>query len=183
MVFNDPAWDYRTADIDRLTKAADDKLASVLNAINPDLKKFKQHGGKMILYHGWSDAAIPAQNTIDYYQSLVHRMGAANVGQFARLYMVPGMQHCFAGAGPCLFGQLGVAQGDPKHNVAAALERWVEEGAAPEEIVAAKYKQPLDPASGLERSRPLCPYPAVAHYKGSGSTDDAENFECVAPGR
>ncbi len=183
MVFDNQAWDYRGLDVDRVAKAADDKLASVLNAANPDLKRFYRRGGKLILYHGWSDAAIPAQNTIDYYRSVVRKMGATNAARFVRLYMVPGMQHCFSGAGPCFFGQLGVAQGDPKHNIASALERWVEEGSAPEELIAAKYKNAVNPASGLERSRPLCAYPKVAHYMGSGSTDDAANFRCVTPAK
>ena len=181
MVYNNAAWDYRTFNVDRDLKVADDKFASVLNATNPDLQRFKQRGGKLILYHGWSDAAIPPVNAINYYQSVVAKMGAENAEPFLRLYMVPGMQHCGGGAGPSSFGQFSVAQGDAMHDVDAALERWVEEGVAPDQIIAAKYKTGSDPASGVVRTRPLCPFPKVARWKGSGSTDDAANFVCVQP--
>lgn len=182
MVFNDPAWDYKTLNVDRELKIADQKMAAVLNATNPDLRRFKERGGKLILYHGWSDAAIQGQNAIDYHKSVVKKMGVRNAGSFVRLFMVPGMQHCVGGAGPSLFGQLGVAQGDPQHNIAMALERWVEQGVAPEEIIATKYKNGINPASGIERTRPLCAYPKIARYKGAGNTDDAANFACVPPG-
>jgi hypothetical protein len=180
MVFSDPAWNYSTLSVDRDAKAADDRMGSILNATDPDLRRFSKRGGKLILYHGWSDAAIPAQNTIDYYQSVIGKMGARKTREFVRLFMVPGMQHCGGGAGPNSFGQWSVAQGNPQHDVAAALERWVEQGIAPEQIIAAKHKSSADPASPVERTRPLCAYPMVARYKGSGSTDDAANFECTA---
>lgn len=180
MVFGDPAWDYRTLNVDRDAKAADEKMGSILNATDPDLRRFSKRGGKLILYHGWSDAAIPAQNTIEYYRSVLKKMGTRKTREFVRLFMVPGMQHCGGGAGPNSFGQWGVARGDPQHNIAAALERWVEQGIAPEQIVAAKHKSAMDPASAVERTRPLCAYPNLARYKGSGSTDDAANFECTA---
>jgi len=180
MVFNDTGWDYNKLNIDRDAKAADERMGPRLNATNPDLRRFNKRGGKLILYHGWSDAAIPAQNTIDYYRSVVKKMGVRKADAFVRLFMVPGMQHCAGGVGPNLFGQLGVAQGDPQHNIAAALERWVEQGVAPEEIIAARRKNAADAASAIERTRPLCAYPKAARYKGSGSTDDAANFECSA---
>jgi feruloyl esterase len=181
MVYNDPAWDYKTFNVDRDAKAAIEKTARVLNATDPNLKRFQARGGKLILYHGWSDAAIPAQSTINYYESVVKKMGAKNSGSFVRLYMVPGMQHCAGGSGPSSFGQWSVAQGDARTNVAAALERWVEQGLAPDEIIATKYKSGADPASGVARTRLLCPYPMVARYKGTGSTDEAASFECVVP--
>lgn len=182
MVFDDPAWDYRTFNVDRDVKIADDKMSQRLNATNPDLSAFKKRGGKLILYHGWSDAAIPATNTIDYYRSVMSKMGAADTNQFVRLFMVPGMQHCGGGPGPNSFGQAAVGDGDPQHNVAAALEQWVEHGAAPEQIVATKYKG-ATPASGVLRTRPLCAYPNVARWNGSGSTGDAANFTCVMSGK
>jgi hypothetical protein len=111
---------------------------------------------------------------------VIGKMGARKTREFVRLFMVPGMQHCGGGAGPNSFGQWSVAQGNPQHDVAAALERWVEQGIAPEQIIAAKHKSSADPASPVERTRPLCAYPMVARYKGSGSTDDAANFECTA---
>jgi len=182
MVFSDPSWDFRTFDVDRDTKAADDKLARILNATDPDLKRFKERGGKLILYHGWSDAAIPATNIINYYQSVVSKMGAKNANAFVRLFMVPGMQHCGGGAGPNSFGQGGAAQGDAQHDIGSALERWVEQGVATEQIIATKYQTGANPASGVARTRPLCPYPQVARWKGTGSTDDAANFACATQG-
>ncbi len=115
--------------------------------------------------------------TIDYYESVVRKLGKRATDSFVRLYMVPGMQHCAGGAGPSIFGQAGVAQGDARHNIAAALERWVEEGIAPKEIIAARQGS----GTGGARTRPLCPYPEIARYKETGNTDDAANFECVAP--
>jgi len=177
MVYNDPAWNYRSFDVDRDVKAADDKLGDVLNSINPDLSAFSKRGGKLILYHGWADAAIPAMNAIHYYDSLVSRMGPANTAEFLRLYMVPGMQHCGGGSGPNQFGQGGTPSGDPSRNIDAALEAWVEQGKAPGTIIATKYKG-NDTKSAVERTRPLCVWPMTAHYNGSGSTDDAANFSC-----
>jgi feruloyl esterase len=181
MVFDNAAWDYHSFDVDRDTKAADDKMARFLNATDPDLRRFQERGGKLILYHGWSDAAIPALNAIDYYKSAVAAMGEKEAGSFLRLFMVPGMQHCGGGSGPNSFGQFGVPHGDPDHDIDAALERWVEQGIAPERLIAAKYKIDGDPKSGLVRTRPLCAFPLVARYKGSLSTDDAANFTCAAP--
>jgi feruloyl esterase len=156
MVFENAAWDFHTFNVDRDVKLADDKLAGTLNSTDPDLKRFHDRGGKLILYHGWSDAAIPPENAIDYYTSVVRQMGLKNVDGFVRLYMVPGMQHCGGGPGPNVF------------NMPAALERWVEEGAAPAQIIARKD----------QRTRPLCPYPQTAKYTGKGSTEDAANFVC-----
>jgi feruloyl esterase len=171
---------YSTLSIDHDAKAVDEKMGSILNATDPDLTRFRKRSGKLILYHGWSDAAIPAQNTIDYYQSVFKKMGERKTREFVRLFMVPGMQHCGGGAGPNSFGQWSVAHEDPEHDIAAALERWVEHGVAPEQIIAVKHGSATDPASPIVRTRPLCAYPKVAHYKGSGSTDEAVNFECIA---
>ena len=181
MVYDDPAWDFRTFQVDRDVKAADGKMAAILNATNPDLKRFKNRGGKLILYHGWSDAAIPASNMIDYYQSVVSRMGEQAADGFVRLFMVPGMQHCGGGSGANSFGQGAISQGDPDHDINAALERWVEAGTAPERIIATKYKAGANPPAGVERTRPLCAFPSVARWKGAGSTDDAANFDCSKP--
>jgi feruloyl esterase len=168
MVYSDPKWDYKKFDVGVDLPAAQ-KLAVHLNATDPNLKPFHARGGKLILYHGWCDAAIPGQAVIDYYQSVVKKMGAKSAGTFVRLFMVPGMQHCGAGAGPNNFGQSGAPKGDAASNIAAALELWVEKGTAPEKIIAARPG----------RTRPLCAYPKTAKYKGTGSTDDAANFECV----
>jgi hypothetical protein len=179
MLYSDAAWDFHKFDVDHDTKLADDSLGQTLNATDPDLKRFKDRGGKLIIYHGWSDAAIPPTATIEYYNRVAAKMGASNAESFVRLFMVPGMQHCAGGPGATEFGQTVVKGADPQHDVNAALERWVEQGTAPEQIVATKYKG-ASPASGVERTRPLCRYPLVAHWNGTGSSDDAANFTCVA---
>ena len=170
IVYEKKDWDYRTAKIDDIVKAADEKTASILNSTNPDLSAFKGHGGKLLIYHGWNDPAISALNTIDYFQSVAAKMG--NVDSFARLYMVPGMQHCAGGAGATDLGQ-GGGPGDAQHNIARALEEWVEKGQAPSTIIARK------PGANPPMTRPLCPYPQLAKYKGTGDTNDAANFSCA----
>lgn len=179
MVYNDPKWDHKTFDLERDGKLANEKLASVLNATDPNLKAFSARGGKLILYHGWNDAALPPVNTINYFQSVVAKMGQRRTDSFVRLYMAPGLQHCNGGPGPDNFGQMVTsAQSDSKHDLTLALERWVEEGVAPEQVIATK-RQSASPQSPALRTRPLCPYPKVARYKGSGSMDEAANFNCV----
>jgi tannase/feruloyl esterase len=179
MVYNNPNWDYKSFDLERDSKAADEKLVSVLNATDPNLKAFSARGGKLILYHGWNDAALPPVNTINYFQSVVAKLGQRQANGFMRLYMAPGVQHCAGGPGPDTFGQMVTsAQSDPQHDLTLALERWVEQGVAPEQVIATK-RQGANPQAPASRTRPLCPYPQVARYKGSGSTDEAANFNCV----
>jgi feruloyl esterase len=180
MVYEQAGWDYKTFDIDQATKLADSKTGRALNATDSNLKPFRERGGKLILYHGWGDAAIPAPNTIDYYKSVVVTMGQSNADSFMRLYMVPGMQHCGGGPGPNSFGQFGDSPPfDPEHNIYTALEQWVETGTAPSQITAIKYVKDSDPKQGVKMTRPLCPYPQVAKYKGSGDPNDAANFVCA----
>jgi len=182
MVLENASWDIKTFKLDEDAAAADQKAAKILNSTDPNLKAFKDRGGKLILYHGWSDAAIAPQNTIDYYESVVARMGQRNARKFVRLFMVPGLQHCTDGPGTYSFGQWGtVAKADPEHDISLALERWVEKGTAPEVIIAVKPVADFDPSKGAVRTRPLCPYPLVARWRGSGSTDDAANFVCAKP--
>jgi feruloyl esterase len=180
MVFDDPAWTPVTANIDTAEQTADEKTAKALNAVNPDLHGFESRGGKLILYHGWNDAAISPLNTIDYYKSVTAAMGAEKAKSFVRLYMVPGMQHCFGGPGATSFGQLGTttAKG-PEHGIFDALEQWVEKGTGPDEVIATKYD--ASPAKHVEMTRPLCPYPQIPKYKGSGDTNDSASFTCVSP--
>lgn len=179
MLYSNPAWDYKSFDIDKDSKMADEKLAPVLNATDPNLKAFRERGGKLILFHGWSDAALPPVATIEYYKSVAAKFGQRNTDTFLRLYMAPGMQHCAGGPGPNSFGAyLTLGESDPHSDMSLSLERWVEEGIAPNEIIAAK-RQTNDSKSPVVRTRPLCPYPQVARYKGSGSTDEAVNFACV----
>ena len=179
-VYEKPDWTVRTFNVDAGLKMADEKTANSLNAVNPDLSAFQKRGGKLILYHGWDDPAIPALNTVNYYDSVVGKMGQKNADSFVRLYMVPGMQHCGGGPGASSFGEVGfLIYDDPAHSVQASLEQWVEKGAAPGTIIASKYE-------GFDRkhavmTRPLCLYPEVAKYKGSGDTKDAANFVCGKP--
>jgi Tannase and feruloyl esterase len=177
LIYQNAAWDFRAYNLDHDVKVADDTMGQRLNAVDPNLKALKDRGGKLILYHGWSDPALAPMATVNYYQSVVAKMGQKDTADFVRLYMVPGMQHCSFGPGPDSFGALpGGPQADTEHSMSVALERWVEKGPAPAQIVASKYA-----AERVVRSRPLCPYPQIARYSGSGSTDDAANFSCVAP--
>jgi feruloyl esterase len=179
MVFDNASWDYHTFNFDKDLKLADGKAGKVLNAADPNLKTFMDRKGKLILYHGWSDAAIPAPSTIRYYENVEAKMGSRQSDSFVRLFLVPGMQHCAGGPGPNSFGQVPGAQHDADHDIEKAMEHWVEDGVAPEKIVATKYKYDTNPASGVVRTRPLCAYPLAARYKGTGSTDDAANFTCT----
>jgi len=171
-------WNYKNASVDQAMKAADEKTARVLNATNANLTAFKARGGKLILYHGWNDPAISALNTVNYYNDVVSKMGARETEAFARLYMVPGMQHCGGGPGTDSFGQGATGTKDAQHSVESALEEWVEKGIAPAAIVATKYEDG-DPSKGAKMTRPLCPYPQIAKYKGEGDANDAGNFVCA----
>lgn len=185
MVFDNAAWDFKTLNFDGDIKTTDDKQATSLNATDPNLKKFKARGGKLIMYHGWSDSGISPFNTIDYFNSVEKTMGAHDTDSFARLYMAPGVQHCGGGPGPDSFGADEGSQGpsDPQHSMLTALEQWVEKGVAPDQIIATKLNDPADPAKGVRMTRPLCPYPQVATYKGSGDTNDQSNFGCSVPSK
>ncbi|MEE8410914.1 MAG: tannase/feruloyl esterase family alpha/beta hydrolase, partial [Acidobacteriota bacterium] len=164
LVFNDREWDPHTFDFGAdLAKATEREFAG-LTSTDPDLSKFVERGGKLLLYHGWMDGLITPQNTINYYEAVVHTLGQEVVSDSVRLFMVPGMNHCSGGEGPSDIDILGV------------LEAWIESGTPPERVLASKT---LD--DGTERTRPLCPYPQVVRYTGSGSPDDADSFECTEP--
>jgi feruloyl esterase len=182
MVYEKADWDYKTAGLDAALKAADEKTARVLNATDPDLGRFKGRGGKLILYHGWNDPAISALNTIDYYESVVRTMGSKEAGSFLRLYLAPGVQHCGGGPGADSFGQASSPRAsDPQHSLLLALEQWVEGGAAPSMIVASQYGGPpasADASAEVKMTRPLCPYPQAAAYKGTGDARNAASFTC-----
>jgi feruloyl esterase len=184
MVFDNPKWDFHTFNFDSDVKTADDKTAGILNSTDPDLAKFKARGGKLIQYHGWGDAAIPPQNSIDYFESVQSVMGTTNRGRdlgatqdFYRLFMVPGMSHCGGGIGATVFGNSTSAQRDPGHDVVSALDQWVEKGVAPNRIIATGFAGG-DPGKGVQMTRPLCPYPEEAMYKGTGDTNSAASFTC-----
>jgi feruloyl esterase len=179
MVFEDATWNILTANVDRAVRTADAKTAHALNATDPNLERFQSRGGKLILYHGWNDPAISPLNTINYYEGVAATMGSQKAESFVRLYMVPGMQHCFLGAGPSSFGQMGrTTSKGPEYGILSALQQWVEGGTAPGEVIATKYVDD-DAARGVQMTRPLCPYPQIAKYKGAGDTNDSANFFCA----
>ncbi len=173
MQFSNPAWDFRTFQPARDVPAADEKMAGTMNATNADLSAFQAHGGKLVLWHGWNDPAIAAPNTIHYYRSVQEKLGTAQAHQFIRLFLAPGMLHCAGGKGPIDLGQFQPGGAAPT-NIEAAMEAWVDKGIAPEQVMAVKRNA----QGGVLQSRPICAYPLVAKYKGSGSTDDAANFIC-----
>ena len=165
VVFKDPNWDWKTFNFDSDVERGDLPENLVMNATDPNMKAFFKRGGKLLLYHGWSDTNVPTLNTIKYYKSVVDNLGGTTeASNNIRLFLAPGMGHCGGGEGPNVFDKVG------------ALEQWVEHGKAPEQLNASHS------ANGkVDRTRPLCPYPQVAKYKGSGSIDDASNFVCRMP--
>ena len=175
LVFADPNWDWRTFDFASPASyqahlKAEAKFGPILNATNPDLREFQKRGGKLLQWHGWNDQLIAPQNSIDYFESVVsfakgqdRKTALADVQTFYRLFMAPGMAHCSGGTGPNSF------------DMQAALEQWVERGVAPEQIVATRLINGV-----VDRSRPLCPHPKVAVYKGKGDPNDAASFVCEA---
>jgi feruloyl esterase len=162
-VLGDPAFDWRSFDLGRDLNVAN-ALLPVMNAVNPHLDAFRAHGGKLLMYHGWADNVSSARGTIDYYESVQDAIGdQARTQNFFRVFLVPGMGHCRGGPGTDTF--------DP----VAALAAWVEQDKAPDEILATHQT-----AGRVERSRPLCPYPQQARYRGTGARDDAASFMCAA---
>jgi feruloyl esterase len=160
-----PKFDWTTitpAAYQRFWDQSVEQYGAVIGTDNPDLTEFRNRGGKAIVWHGWADQLISADGTIDYYKRVQQQMGGPErTSEFLRLFMAPGVGHCGGGTGPTPSGQL------------EALLAWVEEGKAPETLPATRRDR-----SGSTRSRPLCQYPLVAKYKGTGSTDDAANFVC-----
>jgi feruloyl esterase len=165
VVFKNPAWDWRSFDFDADIERSEGADNIVMNATDPNLKPFVAHNGKLLIYQGWADTNVPAPNTIKYYRSVTDTLGGSSKTMSnVRLFLAPGMGHCRGGDGPNEFDKV------------TALEQWVEQGKAPERLIASHR------ADGkVNRTRPLCPYPQVAKYKGSGSIDDAANFACQAP--
>ncbi|MGB3427888.1 MAG: tannase/feruloyl esterase family alpha/beta hydrolase [Burkholderiaceae bacterium] len=157
---------------------AERKLAPVLDAISTDLRRFVARGGKLILWHGWNDPAVSAYDTVDYYVRVVDALGSEAARRAVRLFMVPGVEHGRGGPGTDQFGQFAGGTGDPERSVAAAMQRWVERGISPECLIASRAPDPKN-AAAPARTRPLCAWPLSACYRGTGSTDDAANFDCV----
>lgn len=169
MVHQDPSWDIANFDLERDHALARKRLGPVIDAVDPDLRPFLRKGGKLLIYHGWDDAAIPAGNTLRYWQAMQRAVGRRAADQ-TRLFMLPGVAHCAGGNGPGTVDYI------------AELDRWSEKGVAPERIVATKPESIYRAMGGLATksllSRPVCAWPKTARYRGKGSTDEAENFVC-----
>ncbi len=162
VVFKDPTWEWRTFSMDRDVAIADKVDNGTINAIDPNIQSFTRRGGKLLMYHGWADALVSPGTSINYFNTVVKALGGpAKTAESVRLFMVPGMGHCRGGDGPNTFDMM------------AALERWVEGGIAPDRIIASHMND-----GRADRTRPLCPYPQVAVYRGTGNTDDEANFAC-----
>jgi len=143
-------------------------MSKIKNADNPDLELYRKKGGKLLMYHGWGDAAVPPWTSIEYYEAVEHNVGNREETQaFFRLYMIPGMDHCGILEGP------GITDGGV--DFLAELEKWVEMGEAPESVLTTKY----DDDGNVLCTRPICPYPQRAIYKGQGDINDAANFSCI----
>lgn len=168
-VHSDEAWSPARFDLDRDWSAGRATVSGAIDAINPDLKAFLGRGGRLLMYHGWEDAAIPAGNSQRYFAAMQRAVGP-RLSINARLFMLPGVGHCMGGSGPDTVDYF------------AEADRWLESGRAPDRIVATKYSTPLA-AFGLDggpatQTRPACAWPKSAHYVGKGSTKDAGSFEC-----
>ena len=161
---DDPNYSYRDFDFDTDLPLVE-FMGKILNATDVDLFRFKAYGGKLLMYHGWADPATTALRSIQYHEEVVAALGnQRQTDRFLRLFLAPGMQHCGGGPGPNTFDTL------------TTLERWVEDRIAPDRIIASHSTGGV-----VDRTRPLCPYPQVAQYVGTGSIDQAENFTCTLP--
>jgi len=159
MVYQDPKWDWKSMDY----AASIDKAVKELNpllAVDSNLNAFLQRGGKLMLYIGWTEGHN-ANELVSYYKEVLKNAGPAGAKN-SRLFLVPGMNHCGGGAGCDTFDKVEV------------VDRWVESGKAPDQILSSKVS-----GGKTIRTRPLCAYPAVARYKGKGSMDEAESFVCA----
>jgi hypothetical protein len=164
-VFADPKYDFRQLNFDSDVTLTDAKYGGVIDSNSPDLSAFKKHGGKLIQYHGWADPAIPPRDSVSYFTRVQARMG--DTAGFYRLFMAPGMLHCGGGRGPNVLPTLD------------AISAWVEKGTPPARLIATKFAD-NSPAKGVERTRPLCPYPRVAAWDGKGDRNKAESYSCAA---
>jgi feruloyl esterase len=197
VVYKNPKWDWKTFQVDRDTALADQAAKGIVT-LDPDLSAFAQHGGKLLIYHGWADQQVAPEASIEFYEALqsvgdhvrsgqrqgtalavlegqqsgslaaegssIRRASEPTINTWARLFMAPGMAHCTGGEGPDQFDKMGV------------IEQWVEHGKPPDSIIASQKA-----GTAVLRTRPLCPYPQAAQYKGIGSVTDAANFTCATP--
>jgi feruloyl esterase len=164
VVTANPAWQLQDFEFARDVARAEKQDANVVNALNPDLRRFFRRGGKLLHYHGWSDPQISPGVSPQYHDAVVKRSGGLNVRNNYRLFMVPGMAHCAGGTGTSTF------------DMVSALEQWVATNKAPSVILAQRLRN-----GSVDRSRPLCPYPLQARYDGKGDANLAESFRCMNP--
>jgi feruloyl esterase len=164
VVYKDANWNWKTFDFDKDIERSEVPAYLVMNSTDPNLAPFLKRHGKLLLYHGLSDPNITPLSTIEYYKSVVDTLGGeTKTSDSIRLFLEPGMAHCGGGEGP------------NKMDLESTLDKWVDKGIVPQTIVASHST-----AGKVDRTRPLCPYPQIAKYKGSGSIDEAANFTCAA---
>jgi feruloyl esterase len=190
-VFHDANWDWWSfnwgSDIDTVSKA----MGPAINATDPDLSKFRARGGKLIMFMGWYDPVGAAAEAINYYDSVTALSASPTAAEklkdtqtFARLYLIPGMAHTAGGPGATNVSTA-TRDSDPpvsdaKHDMAVALQDWVEKGVAPEALIGTKFKTGSGPTGTVDFQRPLCVYPQVSQYR-RGDTRLATSFRCVSP--
>jgi feruloyl esterase len=162
LVFNDPSWDYKAFDASKDIAKAEKTIHSLMDSSDPNLRPFIAHGGKLLIYHGWADPGVPPMGSVNYYKSVVETVGTKATDS-VRLFLVPGMGHCQGG------------DGTDKFNMVQAMENWMSSNKPPERIEASHMTK-----GQVDKTRPLCAYPQVAVYTGSGSTNEAANFVCKA---
>jgi len=165
-VMQDPSFDWHTlteASFEQAFNTSQRKFNEVIGTDDANLHRFRKHGGKMLIWHGEADQLIFPRGTVNYYNRVLKENGGLKrVDDLARLFLAPGVAHCAGGAGPNPVGTF------------EAVVNWVENGVAPDRIMAARTLP-----GGAVRARPLCAYPKTAKWTGVGSTDDAANFVCV----
>jgi Tannase and feruloyl esterase len=187
LVYDDASWGLERFDIKTSPVETFRQLSPFYQALDTDLSRFAARGGKLIIYHGWADRALQPQLSIDYYTRVQERMGVEKAAKFMRLYMVPGLDHVFGGNGPNTFGQYTAppATATAATNIGKALEAWVEQQQVPGPIIGAEH---INDATAIyrdvgapTRTRPICPYPQIAKYRGAGAPEQAANFSCASP--